>query len=281
MIGNQLLEDLSKLNLKLKKPLAVFDIEATGPNVCRDRIIELCIIKLLPDQTSEQYTYKLNPTIPITAEASLIHGMYDKDVKDFPTFIEVAPKINQVLKGCDLGGFNHVKFDIPMLVEEFLRCDMDFDLKNRLLIDAQKIFHLMEKRTLSAAYKFYCGRELNDAHSAVADTKATFEVILAQIERYEGQTVIDNSGNELGVIKKDIEQLHKVFNNQMVDLAGRFVYNQDGVEVFNFGKHRHRPVLDVLKEEPGFYDWMMRGEFPLDTKKKLTELRLKGFNRAF
>lgn len=280
MMGTQMLEDLSKLNLKLKKPLAVFDIEATGPNVCRDRIIELCIIKLLPDHTSEQYTYKLNPTIPITAEASLIHGMYDKDVKDFPTFLEVAPKVNQVLKGCDLGGFNHVKFDIPMLVEEFLRCDMDFDLKNRLLIDAQKIFHLMEKRTLSAAYKFYCDKELSDAHSAVADTKATLEVILAQIERYEGQTVIDNSGNELGVIKKEMEQLHKVFNNQMVDLAGRFVYNQDGVEVFNFGKHRHRPVLEVLKEEPGFYDWMMRGEFPLDTKKKLTELRLKGFNRA-
>jgi DNA polymerase-3 subunit epsilon len=281
MKGNQMLEDLSNLNLKLKKPLAIFDIEATGLNVCRDRIIEICIIKLLPDNKSEQYIYRLNPTIPITAEASLVHGLYDKDVKDEPTFSEVAPKINQVLKGCDLGGFNHVKFDIPMLVEEFLRCDIDFDLRNRQYIDAQKIFHIMEKRTLSAAYAFYCNKDLNDAHNAEADTRATAEVILAQIKRYEGQAVIDNNGNELGIIKKDVEQLHKLFNNQMVDLAGRFVYNQDGVEVFNFGKHRHRPVLDVLKEEPGFYDWMMRGEFPLDTKKKLTELRLKGFNKAF
>lgn len=281
MKGTHMLEELTNLDLKLKKPLAVFDIEATGPNVCRDRIIELCIIKLLPDKTAEQHTYRLNPTIPITAEASLIHGLYDKDVKDWPTFKEVAQEIQQVLKGCDLGGFNHVKFDIPMLVEEFLRCDMEFDLKNRGLIDAQKIFHIMEKRTLSAAYKFYCDKDLEDAHSAVADTKATLNVILAQIKRYEGEMVIDTAGNPLGKMESNLEQLHKLFNKQMVDLAGRFVYNQEGVEVFNFGKHRHRPVLDVLKEEPHFYDWMMRGEFPLDTKKKLTELRLKSLNNTF
>jgi DNA polymerase-3 subunit epsilon len=267
--------------LKLKKPLAVFDIESTGMNVCRDRIIELSIIKVLPGGKTEKYNYRLNPTIPISPEASLVHGIYDKDVKDEPTFKEVAPHVHRVLQGCDLGGFNHIKFDIPLLVEEFLRADIDFDIKNRQLIDAQKIFHLMEKRTLSAAYKFYCDKELEDAHAAEADTMATLEVILAQIERYEGQPVVDTSGKTVGIVENNIDLIHKLFNNQMVDLAGRFVYNQDGVEVFNFGKHRFRPVEEVLKEEPGLYDWIMRGEFPLDTKKKLTELRLKSLNNTF
>ena len=267
--------------LKLKNPLAVFDIESTGMNVCRDRIVEISIIKINPDKSTENYNYRLNPTFPISAEASMVHGIYDKDVRDAPVFNDVAKEILQILKGCDLAGFNQIKFDIPMLVEEFLRVDLDFDLKNRLLVDAQKIFHLMEKRTLSAAYKFYCEKDLEDAHSAEADTLATLEVLLSQIERYEGQPVVDNNGNKLGILENNIEQLHKIFNNQMVDLAGRFVYNQEGVEVFNFGKHRFKPVLEVLKEEPGIYDWMMRGEFPLDTKKKLTELRLKSLNNAF
>lgn len=267
--------------LKLKKPLAVFDIESTGMNVCRDRVIELSIIKVLPGGNTEKYNYRLNPTIPITPESSLVHGIYDEDIKNEPTFKDVAQEIHKVFQGCDLGGFNHIKFDVPLLVEEFLRVDIDFDLKNRRLIDAQKIFHLMEKRTLSAAYKFYCNKELEDAHAAEADTLATLEVILAQIDRYEGQPVIDNNGKTVGIIENNIDLLHKLFNNQMVDLAGRIVYNQDGVEVFNFGKHRFRPVEEVLKEEPGLYDWMMRGEFPLDTKRKLTELRLKALNNTF
>lgn len=267
--------------LKLKKPLAVFDIESTGMNVCRDRIIELSIIKVMPGGITERYNYRLNPTIPISPEASLVHGIYDADIKNEPTFKEVAQEIHKVLQGCDLGGFNHIKFDVPLLVEEFLRVDIDFDLKNRRLIDAQKIFHMMEKRTLSAAYKFYCNKELEDAHAAEADTIATLEVILAQINRYEGQAVVDNSGKTIGIIENNIDLLHKLFNNQMVDLAGRFVYNQDGVEVFNFGKHKFRPVEDVLKEEPGLYDWILRGEFPLDTKRKLTELRLKSLNNTF
>lgn len=267
--------------LKLKKPLAVFDIESTGINVCRDRIIELSIIKVMPGGATEKYNYRLNPTIPISAESSMVHGIYDEDIKNEPTFKDVAQEIHRVFQGCDLGGFNHIKFDVPLLVEEFLRVDIDFDLKNRRLIDAQKIFHLMEKRTLSAAYKFYCNKELEDAHAAEADTLATLEVILAQIDRYDGQPVIDNNGKTVGIIENNIDLLHKLFNNQMVDLAGRFVYNQDGVEVFNFGKHRFRPVEEVLKEEPGLYDWMMRGEFPLDTKRKLTELRLKSLNNTF
>ncbi len=267
--------------LKLQNPLAVFDIESTGINVCRDRIVEISIIKVLPGGETEKYSYRLNPGIPIAPEASMVHGIYDKDVKDAPLFKDVAQEIHTILNGCDLGGFNQIKFDIPMLVEEFLRVNIDFDLKNRKLIDAQKIFHIMEKRTLSAAYQFYCNKDLSDAHSAEADAVATLEVILAQLERYEGQTVIDNSGDKLGVMGNNMEQIHKIFNNQMVDLAGRFVYNKEGVEVFNFGKHRFKPVTEVLKEEPGFYDWMMRGEFPLDTKKKLTELRLKTLNNAF
>lgn len=267
--------------LKLKNPLAVFDIESTGMNVCRDRIVEISIVKIFPDKTTKTFSFRLNPGIPITAESSMVHGIYDKDVKDQPLFKDVAQEILQILDGCDLGGFNHIKFDIPMLVEEFLRVDIDFNIKNRLLIDAQKIFHLMEKRTLSAAYKFYCNKELTDAHSAEADTVATLEVLLSQIERYQGEPVTDPQGNQLGILDNNIEQIHKIFNNQMVDLAGRFVYNQEGIEVFNFGKHRFKPVLEVLKEEPGLYDWIMRGEFPLDTKKRLTELRLKSLNSTF
>lgn len=275
------MEEALLRKLKLKKTLAVFDIESTGMNVCRDRIIEISIFKVLPGGNIEKYNYRLNPGIPISPESSMVHGIYDKDVKDEPGFIDVARHIQKVLEGCDLGGFNHIKFDIPLLVEEFLRVDIEFDLKNRNLIDAQKIFHLMEKRTLAAAYKFYCQKELEDAHAAEADTMATLAVILAQIERYEGQPVIDTKGKEVGIVENNIEHLHKIFNKQMVDLAGRFVYNQEGVEVFNFGKHQFRPVADVLKDEPGLYDWIMRGEFPQDTKKKLTELRLRSLNNTF
>jgi DNA polymerase-3 subunit epsilon len=264
--------------LKLKQPLAIFDVEATGTNVCSDRIVEIFVLKILPDGTEEKFHSRYNPEIPIPPEVTLIHGLSDADVKNEPKFSEKAVELQKFLKKCDLAGFNHIKFDIPILVEEFLRCDIEFELGSRKLLDAQKIFHLMEKRTLSAAYQFYCQKELVDAHSAEADTRATLEVLEAQLRKYDGQDVEDAGGNVIGQVKPDAEAIHNVFNQQMVDLAGRFVYNQDGVEVLNFGKHRFKPVSEVLKREPGFYDWMMRGEFPLDTKRKLTEIRLRHFN---
>ena len=268
------------MNLHLRAPLAVFDVEATGPNVCRDRIVELFILKLHPDGRKEEHNYRINPGIPIPPEVSMIHGIYDEDLKDCPTFNDLAPTIKRVLNDCDLAGFNHIKFDIPMLVEEFLRAGIEFDVRNKKLIDTQIIFHLMEKRTLSAAYKYYCDKELVNAHSAQADTIATYEVLLAQLERYDGQEAEDSNGQKLGVVKSNsMDSLHKLFNSKMVDLAGRFVYNHEGVEVLNFGKHRFKPVQDILKEEPGFYDWMMRGEFPMDTKRKLTEIKLRALNR--
>jgi DNA polymerase-3 subunit epsilon len=177
-------------------------------------------------------------------------------------------------EGADLAGFNILKFDVPMLVEEFLRSGVEFDYSRKKLIDAQKIFHLMEKRTLSAAFKFYCGNDMANAHSAEADTQATMEVLMAQIERYENQEVTDGQGNFVGFIKNDIEELHKITATEMVDLAGRMVKNEKGEPVFNFGKHKNKPVLAVFKEEPSYYDWMMNGDFPLDTKRKLTEIKL-------
>ncbi|MFY0605321.1 MAG: 3'-5' exonuclease [Cyclobacteriaceae bacterium] len=261
--------------LKLKNPLVVFDLETTGTNISTDRIVEMALIKIMPDGTMEEKDRRINPTIPIPVETSLIHGIYDEDVKDSPTFKQVAKSLAQWLEGCDLAGFNILKFDVPMLVEEFLRADVDFEVEQRKLVDAQKIFHLMEKRNLSAAYKFYCNETLVNAHSALADTKATYEVLKAQVEKYENETVTDLRGNELGTIKNDMSVLHELTNQRMVDLAGRIVFNDDGVEVFNFGKHRGKPVTEVLQKEHSFYDWMMKGDFPLDTKRKLTKIRLR------
>lgn len=265
------------MKLNLTNPLAIFDLETTGTSVTNDRIVEICIVKVLPDGDKIVKTKKINPTIPIPIESSMIHGIYDKDVKDAPTFKSVAKSMAEFLEGCDLGGFNCIKFDIPLLVEEFLRAGVEFEVSNRKLVDAQKIFHLMEKRTLSAAYKFYCDQELDGAHSAEADTLATYEVLKAQVERYNGQDVTDSMGNKLATIENDMKNLHELTASKMVDLAGRFVLNQDGVEVFNFGKHRHKPVEEILKIETGYYDWMMKGDFPLDTKRKLTQIKLRGF----
>ena len=262
--------------LKLKNPLVVFDLETTGTSISRDRIVEVAMIKVLPDGSEETKCRKLNPTIPIPTEVSLIHGIYDEDVKDAPTFKQVARSLAQWLDGCDLGGFNVVHFDLPMLVEEFLRADVAFDIDNRKVVDAQKIFHLMEKRNLSAAYKFYCDKELINAHSAEADTRATYEVLTAQIERYEGQEVVDSLGKKIGTIENDMDSVNRLSQNKMVDLAGRIVL-KEGVEVFNFGKHRGKSVIEVLKSEPSFYDWMMKGDFSLDTKRKLTQIKLRGF----
>lgn len=266
------------MNLHLKAPLAIFDLETTGVNVSTDRIIELAIIKLMPNGEKLEKTIRVNPGIPIPEESSIVHGIYDKDVKTLPTFKDVAKDVLKFLENCDLAGFNVLKFDAPLLIEEFARVDIAFSLQGRKLIDAQKIFHLMEKRTLSAAYEFYCGKTLEGAHGAYADTHATMEVLLAQLQKYRGQKVLDPMGNEIGVIDETIDSVHKLSVHNMVDLAGRMVLNDDGVEVFNFGKYKNKSVEEVLRTEKGFYDWMMKGDFPADTKRKLTEIKLRGFN---
>ncbi len=267
------------MKLNLRSPLVVFDLETTGTSIVNDRIIEIAMVKILPSGEEMEKTRRLNPTIKIPKETSLIHGIYDEDVKDEPTFKQVARSMAQFLEGCDLAGFNILKFDVPMLVEEFLRANVDFDIDNRRMLDAQKIFHLMEKRNLAAALKFYTGQELVNAHNALADTQATVAVFKAQIERYEGMEVQDLLGKKIGHIENDMDVLHNLTNKRMIDLAGRMIVDDQGVERFNFGKHRGKPVLQVLKDEPSFYDWMMKGEFPLDTKRKLTQLRLKGFGK--
>ena len=265
------------MELNLKNPLTFFDLETTGTNVVQDRIVEISVVKVMPDGEIITKTNKINPTVPIPIETSVIHGIYDEDVKDAPTFKNIAKSLAQFLEGSDLAGFNILKFDVPLLVEEFLRVDVDFDVSKRKLIDAQKIFHMMEKRTLSAAYKFYCGKTLDNAHSAEADTLATLEVLKAQVEMYNGQEVVDNLGNKLGVMENDMATLHKLSASNLVDLAGRMVYNAERQEVFNFGKHKDVPVSEVFKKEPSYYDWMMRGDFPQDTKRKLTEIKLRNF----
>lgn len=264
--------------LNLKNPLAFFDLETTGTNTSKDRIVELSFVKIMPDGEEIIKTSKVNPTIPIPLETSLIHGIYDEDVKDAPTFKSIAKSLAKFLEGTDLGGFNILKFDIPVLAEEFLRAGIEFNVSNRKLVDAQKVFHSMEKRTLSAAYKFYCDKTLEDAHSAEADTLATYEVFKAQMEKYDNQKVVDNLGKELGVIKNDMKVIHDLFNQNLVDLRGSMIM-KDGVELFNFGKHRGRPVTEVFEKEPGYYDWMMKGDFPLDTKNKITQIKLRGFNK--
>lgn len=253
-------------NLKLHRPIAFIDLETTGVSVGSDRIVEISILKILPDYSRQSHTMRINPGIPIPLEASAIHGIYDKDVKDCPTFKELAPKLAGILESCDLGGYNSNKFDIPMLVEEFMRVEADFDVSERKFIDVQNIFHKLEQRTLAAAYKFYCNKTLENAHSAEADVNATFEVLEAQLNKYEE-------------LKTDVASLHTFsMNSDFVDLAGRIVRDKNGVEVFNFGKHKGKPVAQVFKDEPSYYNWMMDGDFPLYTKRIITMLRLKAFN---
>ena len=245
--------------LQLKRPLAVIDLETTGTNLGTDRIIEIAIVKLLPDGNQVLKRKFINPQMPIPKVVTDLHGITDEMVKDAPTFKQVAHELRQVLDGCDLAGYNSNRFDIPMLVEEFLRAGVDFDMKNRKLVDVQKIFHLMEQRTLSAAYKFYCNKIHEDAHSAEGDAIVTLEIFHAQLERYP----------DLG---NTIESVLKVIGEEViVDCARRFAM-ENGVEIFNFGKHKGRPISDVLKAEPQYYDWMMKGDFPMHTKQKLTEI---------
>ena len=264
------------MNLKLKKPIAFFDLETTGINPAQDKIVELSFLRIEPNGEKKVKTMKINPGIPIPIETSLIHGIYDADVKDAPKFKEVAKNLAQFIEGCDLAGFNILKFDLPMLVEEFLRANLEFDYSTRQLIDAQKIFHMMEPRTLSAAYKFYCGKTLENAHSAEADTLATYEVLEAQILKYDGVVVQDkHTGRETTPVINDMAALHNLSFSKSVDLASRMVFNAKGEEVLNFGKHKDKTVAYVLKTEPSYYDWFMKSDFALDTKKKLTQIKIR------
>jgi len=266
-----------KLNLKI--PICFFDLETTGVNIAHDRIIEIAVIKVMPNGEIIRKTNLLNPTIRILPESTAIHGITNEEVKDKPVFKEVAREYARFMEGCDLAGFNVLKFDVPMLVEEFLRADVEFDYTRKKIIDSQKIFHLMEKRTLSAAYKFYCQKEMTNSHSAESDTEASLEVLMAQIEKYEGREVTDGLDRKVGMIKNDMETLAKLVGDDLVDLAGRMIRNDKGEVIFNFGKHKSKLVNKVFKEEPAYYDWMMNGDFPLDTKRKLTEQKLKSLQK--
>ena len=267
------------MKLQLRNPICFFDIESTGTNITHDRIIEIAVIKVMPNGEVHRKSNLLNPTIPIPPESSAFHGILDADVKDKPTFKEVAKDYARFLEGADLSGFSILKMDVPMLVEEFIRANVDFEYHKKKIIDSQKIFHLMEKRTLAAAYRFYIQKELQDSHTAEADTEAAMAVLLAQLEKYEGQTVTDTSGKKIGEIRNDMEVLGKLISADMVDLAGRMIRNEKGEEIFNFGKHKNKKVTVVFKEEPAYYDWMMNGDFPQDTKRKLTEIKLRGFKK--
>jgi len=267
------------MELSLTKPIAFFDLETTGIRVATDRIVEICILREQVDGSTQTRTLRINPEMPIPAEVTAIHGITDEDVKDCPTFKQVARELAAFLDNCDLAGFNSNHFDIPLLVEEFLRADIDFDLKGRRFVDVQNIFHKMEPRNLGAAYKFYCEKDLINAHSAEADTVATYEILKAQLDRYAAVPFKDRNGKISMPVVNDMKALSEFsFGMKNVDLIGHIVYNDKNVEVFNFGKHKGKPVAKVLKDEPSYYDWMMKGEFPLSTKKVLTILKLRGFN---
>jgi DNA polymerase-3 subunit epsilon len=262
------------MELNLSRPLAIFDLETTGIRVASDRIVEISVIRVETDNSSKTVTYRVNPGMPIPLDATMIHGISDDDVKDAPSFKELAPELHELFKNCDLSGYNSNRFDIPLLVEEFLRADIDFDLRDRYFIDVQNIFHRMEPRNLRAAYKFYCDKELIDAHSAEADTTATFEILQAQIERYKDTEYKDDDGNISIPIKNDMKALHEFsYNTRFVDLIGHIVFNAKQEETFNFGKHKGKTVEEVFTKEPQYFDWMMRAEFPLSTKKVISAIK--------
>ena len=251
------------MKLNLVKPIIFFDLETTGTDISKDRIVEICYIKVMPDGRELEYTRRINPGMHIPEGASAVHGIYDEDVKDCPTFKEVAREIANEFEGCDVAGFNSNRFDLPLLAEEFLRAQVDIDLSRLRAIDVQVLYHKREPRTLSAAYKFYCGQVLEDAHSALADTRATYEVLKAQLDHYADMV------NDMDALSKESS-----FTDN-VDFAGRIVYDANGREVFNFGKYKGRSVEEVFRAEPSYYTWMMDGDFPLYTKKIITEIRLR------
>lgn len=269
------------MELNLKRPIAFLDLETTGIKVTTDRIVEISIVKIHPNGQKEVKTRRVNPEMPIPAETSAIHGIFDEDVKDEPTFKQLAKGLHQFLNNCDLAGYNSNRFDIPLLVEEFLRADVDFDIENRKLVDVQNIFHKMEQRTLVAAYKFYCGKDLENAHSAEADTFATYEVLKAQLDRYENVEFKDKSGNVSKPIVNDINALSEFSEaTKNVDLIGFIIYNENGEEIINFGKHKGKLVSEIFKTESSYYDWMMKGDFPLSTKRVITKLKLKSSSQG-
>ena len=255
------------MKLNLKNSIVFFDLETTGTNIATDRIVEISFLKIMPNGREESKTMRINPEMHIPESVSAIHGIYDRDVADCPRFKEVAREIAHDIEGCDLAGYNSNRFDIPLLAEEFLRADVDLDMKKRKFVDVQVVFHKMEQRTLTAAYKFYCDKDLSDAHSAEADTRATYEVLKAQLERYPE-------------LKNDIEFLSN-FTTQTnnADFAGRIIYNDQGEEIINFGKYKGRKVTDVLKNDIGYYGWIMSNDFTLDTKKVLTNIKLRDFQK--
>ncbi len=250
------------MKLNLKNPVVFFDLETTGVNITSDRIVEISYLKVFPNGNELSRTLRINPEMHIPEEASKVHGIYDEDVKECSTFKQVAKEIAADFEGADIAGFNSNRFDVPLLAEEFLRAGVDLDMTRRKFIDVQVIFHKMEQRTLSAAVKFYCGKELEGAHSADADTRATYEVLQAQLDRYPD-------------LQNDIAWLSEYSSHtNNVDFAGRIVYNEKGIEVFNFGKYKGMPVVDVLRRDPGYYSWIMQGDFTLNTKQVLTRIKL-------
>jgi DNA polymerase-3 subunit epsilon len=270
------------MKLNLKKPLAFFDLETTGTDVAKDRIVEIAVVKMMPDGQVHTLPVKegsenrmlINPGVPIPLEASMVHGIYDADVSGKPQFHHIARDLFMFLRDCDLGGFNSNKFDIPLLAEEFLRAGIDFSLEGRNLVDVQVIFHLMEPRSLKAAYKFYCGKNLEGAHEALADARATKEVFEAMMERYQGVEIEDRNGVMYTPVVNDMEKIHSMSERRKkADLAGHIVYNDANEIVFNFGKYRGEKVVDILQRDPGYYSWMQNADFPLYTKKVLTDIR--------
>jgi len=257
------------MELKLHKPICFFDLETTGIQVSKDRIVEISILKVFPNGNKESKTWLVNPEMKIPAVTTAIHGISDEKVANEPTFKELAPIIYQMIKDCDLAGFNSDRFDIPLLAEEMLRAEIDFDMKNTVTVDVQTIFHKKEQRTLSAGYKFYCGKELDGAHSAAIDTNATYEILLAQLVRYPD---LDNTIKELSEFST---------RKKSADFAGFIVYNKEGQEAFSFGKHKGRLVEEVLQTEPGYYNWIQNADFPLYTKKVLTAIKLRQLTNKF
>ncbi len=249
------------MNLSLNKPIIFFDLETTGVNIATDRIVEISILKVFPNGNKESKTWLVNPEIEIPAEAAAIHGITNEKVVTEPTFKELAATVNELIADCDLAGFNSNRFDIPLLAEELMRAGIDFDMKNRKAIDVQVIFHKKEQRTLSAGYQFYCGKNLEDAHSAEADTNATYEILLAQLDKY---TDIENTVDALSEFST---------HGERADFAGFILFNDDKKEIFSFGKYKGRTVEEVLIENPGYHAWMQNADFPLYTKKVLREIK--------
>ena len=254
------------MELNLKNPIVFFDIESTGLNVATDRIVEISIVKINPDGSEEIKTRRINPTIPISPEAQNVHGISDEDVKNEPTFKQIAKDLLRIFEGCDIAGFNSNKFDVPLLMEEFLRAGLNFDISRRRFIDVQTIFHKMEQRTLVAAYKFYCGKDLDNAHSALADTRATYEVLKAQLDRYPETAEFGNDVDKLANFSSQ---------NRNIDLAGRIIKDENGIPIFNFGKYKGHKVEEVLNSDAGYYGWMLQGDFTQNTKDVLTKLKIE------